>query len=55
MRARIAMGWIEPEPETEPEPEAEGEAAEGEESAGDVFADAAPVEAQADEDAPAEA
>ncbi len=26
MRARVAMGWIEPEPEPEPEPEAEGEA-----------------------------
>jgi N utilization substance protein A len=34
MRARVAMGWIEPEPEPEEEPEAEGEeleAAEGEE------------------------
>jgi N utilization substance protein A len=31
MRARVAMGWIEPEPEPEPEPEAEGEeAGEGE-------------------------
>jgi len=30
MRARIAMGWIEPEPEPEPEPEAaEGETGEG--------------------------
>ena len=33
MRARVAIGWIEPEPEPEPEAEAEGEAeaqAEGE-------------------------
>ncbi len=50
------MGWIEPEPEPEPEPEAEGEVAEGEETAESVFGAAAePVEAQADEEAPAEA
>ena len=46
MRARVAMGWIEPEPE--PEPEAEAEVAEGEAPEGEAVEAAAeetPVEA----------
>ncbi len=42
MRARVAMGWVEPDPE--PEPEAEPEAAEGEDGAEAVAAEA-PAEA----------
>ena len=44
MRARVAMGWIEPEPEPEPEPEAEAEAEEGVEAAA-VEGEAAEAEA----------
>jgi len=57
MRARVAMGWIEPEPEPEPEPEVEAEAA-GEESEGETLAETEPLEASAEaseEEAPAEA
>ena len=49
MRARVAIGWIEPEPE--PEPEAEAEAAEGEAAEG---AEGETVEA-ASEETPVEA
>ena len=53
MRARIAMGWIEPEPEPEPEPEVEGEV----DPDANVFAkvESEGAEAVADEETPAEA
>ena len=59
MRARVAMGWIEPEPEPEPEPEGEEQPeAEGDEAAEGQTLEAATDEAPqaaADETAEAEA
>ena len=49
MRARVAMGWIEPEPEPEEEPQAEAEG-EGEEAEGETLQ----VSEEASEDAPAD-
>ena len=54
MRARVAMGWIEPEPEPEPEAEAEGEVeAAGEAGEGEALEASAEPSEEATEEAEA--